>query len=57
MDLDVEKGESLMLRRVLVKEPIKDDPKQRRALFRTTCRILGKVCKVIIDSRSTDNLL
>lgn len=26
-NLDIEKGESLMLRRVLVKEPIKEEPK------------------------------
>ena len=29
VDLDVEKGENLMSRRVLVKEPVKDEPKQR----------------------------
>ena len=57
VDLDVEKGENLMLRRVLVKDPFKDEPKQRRALFRETYKILGKACKVIIDSRSTDNVL
>ena len=43
VDLDVEKGENLMLRRVLVKDPVKEEPKQWRALFRTTSKILGKV--------------
>lgn len=43
MDLDIEKGENLMLRRVLVKELVKEEPKQRRELFRTTCKILDKV--------------
>ena len=45
-----------MLRRVLVKELVKEEAKQRRELFKTTCKILGKVCKVIIDSGSTYNV-
>ena len=49
VDLDVQKDENLMLRRVLVIDLVKDDPKKRRALFRKTYKILGKVCKVIID--------
>ena len=53
----MEKGENLMLRRVLVKEPFKYEPKQRRTLFRTNCKILGEVCKVIVDLESTDNVL
>ena len=57
VDLDIEKGENLMLRRVLVKELVREEPRQRRSLFRTTCKILGKVCKVIIDSRFIDNVL
>ena len=52
----MEKGEHLMLRRALVKELVKDEPKQRRELFRTTCKLLGKVCKVIIDLGSTDHV-
>ena len=46
-----------MLRRVLLKEPSKDEPKQRRALFRVKCKIQGKVCKVIVDSRSSENII
>lgn len=42
-DLDIEKGENLMLRRALVKELVKEEPKQRRALFKSTCKIIGKV--------------
>ena len=53
----MEKGENLMLRRVLVKELVKEEHKKRRELFITTCKILGKVCKVIIDSGSTDNVM
>ena len=30
---------------------------QRNSLFRTTCKTKGKVCKVIVDSGSTDNLV
>ena len=56
MDLDLEKGESLMLRRVLVKDPIKEEPTQITS-FRTTCKILNKVCKVIIDLGSIDNVM
>ena len=57
VNLDSEKGENLMFRRVLIKEPSKEEPKQRRALFRIKCKILGKVCKVIVDSGSTDNII
>ena len=57
VDLELEKGENLMLRRVLVKELVKEEAKQRRELFRTMCKILGKVCKVIIDSGSIDNVI
>jgi hypothetical protein len=30
---------------------------QRNSLFRTTCKTKDRVCKVIIDSGSTDNLV
>lgn len=53
----MEKGENLMLRRVPVKELVKEEHKKRRALFRTTCKIMDKVCKVIIGSRSTDSVM
>lgn len=46
-----------MLRRVLFKEPMKEEAKQRRELFRTTCKVLGEVCKVIIDLGSTKNVI
>lgn len=46
-----------IIRRILIKEPTKDDQKQRRALFRVKCNILGKVCRVIINSRSTNNVI
>lgn len=57
VSLDSEKGENLMLRRILIKEPTKDEHKKRRALFRVKCKILGKVYRVRIDSGSTDNVI
>jgi hypothetical protein len=51
-------GTSLMLRKVLLKpEEEVEKPVQRNNLFRTACKTKDKVCKVIIDSRSTDNLV
>ena len=57
VNLDSEKGENLMFRRILLKEPSKEEPKERRSLFRVKCKILGKVCKVIVDSGSMDNII
>ena len=51
-------GESLLLKRVLLKaEKEIEEPTQRKSLFRTTCKSKGKCCKMIIDRRSTDNLV
>lgn len=33
------------------------EPTQRKSLFKTTCKIQGKCCKVIIDSSSIDNMV
>jgi hypothetical protein len=53
-----EDGTSLMLRKVLLKpEAEVEKPVQRNSLFRTTCKTKDRVCKVIIDSGSTDNLV
>ena len=57
VDLELENGENLMLRRVLLKEQLKEGAKRWRSLFKTTCKVLGNVCKVIIDSGSTDNVI
>ena len=32
------------------------EPPQRKSLFGTTCKVKGKVCKLIVDFGSTDNL-
>ena len=44
-----------MLKRTLLKVPTDKEPAQRRSLFRTTCKVSGKVCKVIVYSGSIDN--
>jgi hypothetical protein len=34
-----------------------ENPFQRNSLFRTACKTKDRVCKVIVDSGSTDNLV
>ena len=46
-----------MIKRILIKEPVKGDPKERRSLFRVRCKIMVKVCKVNIDLGSNDNII
>jgi hypothetical protein len=47
-----------MLRKVLLKlEAEIEKPVQRNILFRTACKTNDRVCKVIIDSGSTENLV
>lgn len=57
VNLDPESGDNLMIQRVLIREPVKEEPKHRRSLFRIKCKILGKICKVIIDSGSSDHII
>ena len=55
---DAEDGRSLMMKKVLLKpEPEVEKPVQRNNLFRTACKTKYRVCKVIIDTGSTDNLV
>jgi flagellar motility protein MotE (MotC chaperone) len=55
---DAEDGRSLMMRKVLLTpEKEVEDTAQRNRLFRTTCKTKDRVCKVIVDSGSTDNLV
>jgi hypothetical protein len=49
-----EEGRSLMMRKVLMK-PKKDNIPE--SMFRTACKARDRVCKVIIYSGSTDNLV
>ncbi|XP_057849726.2 uncharacterized protein LOC131060503 [Cryptomeria japonica] len=53
---DPVQGETLMFNRSLL-VPLNKEPAQRKSLFRTTCKAKGKVCKVIVDSGSTENLV
>jgi hypothetical protein len=55
---DVEGGRSLVMRKVLLTpEKEAENPVQRNSLFRTACKTKDRVCKVIVDSGSTDNLV
>ena len=55
--IESKKGKILMYRRVQIKQPTPNEPRNRRALFKTKCKILGKVCKVVVDSRSIDTII
>jgi hypothetical protein len=47
-----------MMKKVLLKPELEmEKPTQRNSLFRTACKMKDRVCKVIIDSGSTDNLV
>jgi hypothetical protein len=47
-----------MLKKVLLKPEAEiEEQVQRNNLFRIACKTKDKVCKVIIDSESTDNLV
>ena len=46
-----------MFRRVLIKRTTPDEPRHKRSLFRIKYKILGKVCKVMVDSKSTNNII
>jgi len=53
-----EEGRSLMMRKVLVNmEKEVQEPIQRTSMFRTACKTRDRVCKVIIDNGSIDNLV
>jgi hypothetical protein len=55
---DAEGGRSLMMRKVLWKpEKELENPAQRNSLFRTACKTKDRVCKVIVDNGSTDNII
>jgi hypothetical protein len=47
-----------MLRKVLLKpEAEVERPVKRNSLFRTACKTKDRVCRMIIDSGRTDNLV
>lgn len=57
VNLTSEEGEELMIRRIVLRASKEEDSSQRRSLFRTTCKSKGKVCQVVNDSGSQDNLV
>lgn len=50
-------GENMMLRRNLLEVPQSKESTERKTFFRTTCKSHGKICKVILDSGSTENIV
>ena len=56
-ELDPDTGVSLMLRRSCLAPRQQDDFPQRNNLFHSRCTIEGKVCKLIIDSGSSENVI
>ena len=47
-----------MMNKVLLKlEKEPAEPTQRKSLFRTTFKVQGKCCKMVIDSGSTENVV
>jgi hypothetical protein len=55
---DAEGGRSLMMRTVLLRpEKEVESSVQRTRLFWTSCKTKDRVCKVIVDSGSADNLV
>jgi hypothetical protein len=55
---DAEGGRSLMMRKVLLKsEKEAESPAQRNSLFHIACKTKDRVCKIIVDIGSTDNLV
>ena len=57
LSLTSEEGEDLMIRRMLIKEPIKEKSSQIRSLFKIKCKMMGKVCRFIIKLGSTNNIV
>ena len=47
---------TLILQKLLL-APKKEEESQRNVIFKTTCTINGKVCDVIIDSGSSENIV
>jgi hypothetical protein len=54
---DAEGKRSLMRKILLKPEKEVENPVQRSSFFKTSCKTKDRVCKVIVDSGSTDNLV
>ncbi|XP_021737357.1 uncharacterized protein LOC110703884 [Chenopodium quinoa] len=55
--LHADEGESLVIRRTLNAAPVKEDEWLRNNIFHTRCTSHGKICDVIIDSVSCENVI
>lgn len=53
----VEVGEMMMMKKQILKTTKEEELLQRKALFRIACRCRDKVCKFIVDSGCTDNIV
>lgn len=57
-ELEADEGESLLIRRAMYTPKVKTDERWLRTkIFRTRCTSGGKVCNVIIDSGSCENMV
>lgn len=53
-----ETGEVLMMHKILLKATKENAERvQRRSLLKIMCKEKGKCCKMVIDIKSTDNLV
>ena len=52
-----DQGECLIVRRSLHTAPVKEEPWLRHNIFHTRCTTKGKVCDIIIDSGSCENVV
>ena len=47
-----------MMNKVLLKpEKEQEESARRKSLFRITCKVQGKCCKMVVDSGSADNIV
>ena len=56
-NLEVEEGMALMMRQSFLQVPHAQEPAQRKNLFRTRIKCKERVCNLLIDSGSTENLV
>ena len=57
IDGDCGETVSLMVRKLLYNQPMKEEHPQRRSVFRTRGTINGKVCNIIIGGGSFENMI
>lgn len=56
-DLEPTKGAYWMMMRTLLKVPANQEPPQRKTIFRTNYKSYGKVCQLLINFGSKNNLV